>query len=111
MPLPKTEWPKTILASWEMTVGTPDMYGAACVTCASQEIPATRDPSMTPSVTSTRRALMPSGGLNALTAFDTASMPVSEEPPLANAFNRTKTMAKAISRLSAGACVYCPGTG
>ena len=27
---------------------------------------------------------MPSGGLNALTALETASMPVSEEPPLAN---------------------------
>ncbi len=39
---------------------------------------------MMPSITSTRRALMPSGGLNALTALDTASMPVSEEPPLAN---------------------------
>jgi len=39
---------------------------------------------MTPSATSTLRALSPSGGLNALTALDTASMPVSEEPPLAN---------------------------
>ena len=39
---------------------------------------------MMPSITRTRRALMPSGGLNALTALDTASMPVSEEPPLAN---------------------------
>jgi hypothetical protein len=45
---------------------------------------------MMPSITSTRRALMPSGGLNALTALDTASMPVSEEPPLANERIRLK---------------------
>ena len=54
---------------------------------------------MTPSVTSTRRALMPSGGRNALTAFETASMPVSEEPPLANARSRTKIMPNAIRPL------------
>ena len=30
---------------------------------------------------------MPSGGLNALTALETASMPVSDEPPLANDFS------------------------
>ncbi len=33
---------------------------------------------------------MPSGGLNALTALETASMPVSDEPPLANARSSTK---------------------
>ena len=62
----------------------------ACVRCASQEMPATRVPRMAPSVTSTLRALSPSGGLKALTAFDTASMPVSEEPPFANARSSTK---------------------
>ena len=40
---------------------------------------------MNPSVTSTCRALRPSGGRNAPTASDTASMPVSEAPPLAKA--------------------------
>ena len=45
---------------------------------------------MMPSATSTRRALIPSGGLNALTALDTASMPVSEAPPLANDFSSVK---------------------
>ncbi len=54
---------------------------------------------MRPSVTSTCRALMPSGGLNALTALDTASMPVSDEPPLANARSSTKTMPEAIRPL------------
>ena len=86
MPRPKTVcWPKTSPASWASTVGTPLLYGVACVTCASQEIPATSEPRITPSITSTLRALRPSGGRNALTALDTASMPVSEEPPLANA--------------------------
>ena len=32
------------------------------------------------------RACRPSGGRSALTALDTASIPVSDEPPLANAF-------------------------
>jgi hypothetical protein len=31
------------------------------------------------------RALRPSGGRSALTALETASIPVSEEPPLAKA--------------------------
>ena len=62
-------------------------------------------------MTRTRLALMPSGGLNALTALDTASMPVSEEPPFANARSRTKTIPKAIRPLCAGAWVYWPGTG
>ena len=49
-------------------------------------------------MTSTRRALRPSGGWNALTALETASMPVSDEPPLAKARNSTKTIAK-VTRL------------
>ena len=47
---------------------------------------------MAPSAMSTRRALMPSGGRNAPTASETASMPVSEAPPLANARSRVKIM-------------------
>ncbi len=46
---------------------------------------------MTPCVTRTFRAFGPSGGFSALTALDTASMPVSDEPPLANARSRVKT--------------------
>ena len=61
------------------------MYGTAWVTCASQEIPAIREREDEPWITSSWRALMPSGGRSALTALDTASIPVSEEPPLANA--------------------------
>ncbi len=61
--------------------------------CASQEMPAIKMPRMAPSVMSTLRALRPSGGLNAPTASETASMPVSDAPPLANAFSRTKIMA------------------
>ncbi len=91
---PNSEVPKTTCASWEITVGTPDTYGVACVTCASQETPATSVPRIRPSVTSTLRAFSPSGGRNALTAFDTASMPVSDEPPLANARSSTKTSPK-----------------
>ena len=48
-------------------------------------------------MTSTWRALRPSGGRNALTALDTASMPVSDEPPLAKARSRTKTRPNVIS--------------
>ena len=92
MTWPNAESPKTIFASCEMTVGTPETYGAAWVTCASQEMPATSEPRIRPSATSTLRALLPSGGRNALTALDTASMPVSDEPPLANARSSTKTM-------------------
>ncbi len=47
---------------------------------------------MRPSVTSTWRALRPSGGLNAPTASLTASMPVSDAPPLANARSSVKIM-------------------
>ncbi len=54
---------------------------------------------MTPSVTSTRRALTPSGGRNTLTALETASIPVSEEPPLAKARSSTKTIPNVISAL------------
>ena len=95
-----------------MTVGTPETYGAAWVTWASQEMPATSEPRIRPSVTSTLRALMPSGGRNALTALETASMPVSDEPPLANARSSTKTMPNAIRPLVAECPVpYCPGSG
>ncbi len=96
---PNSEVPKTILASCAITVGTPSTYGAACVACASQEIPATSEPRMSPSVTSTLRALMPSGGRNTLTALDTASMPVSDEPPFANARSSTNTSPNEISEL------------
>ena len=47
---------------------------------------------MMPSATSTRRALIPSGGRNAPTASLTASMPVSDAPPLANARSSVKIM-------------------
>ncbi len=52
---------------------------------------------MTPSVTSTVRALRPSGGLNAPTASLTASMPVSDAPPLANARSRVKIITPLMS--------------
>ena len=63
------------------------MYGVACVACASQPMPATSTPRIMPSVTRTWRAFLPSGGWNAPTASLTASMPVSDAPPLANAFS------------------------
>ncbi len=44
---------------------------------------------MDPWVTSIWRALRPSGGRRALTASETASMPVSEDPPFANALSST----------------------
>ncbi len=50
-------------------------------------MPATSRPRITPSVTRTVRAFLPSGGLNAPTASLTASMPVSDAPPLANALS------------------------
>ena len=71
----------------------------ACVTWASQETPATSVPRIKPSVTSTLRALRPSGGWNTLTALETASMPVSDEPPLAKARSSTKTRPNVISAL------------
>ena len=49
-------------------------------------------------MTSTWRALRPSGGFSALTALDTASIPVSDEPPLAKARSRVKTRATEMSR-------------
>ncbi len=55
---------------------------------------------MHPSATSTWRALRPSGGRNAPTASDTASMPVSDAPPLANARNRVRIIAYVISPLA-----------
>ena len=87
---PRKVWPKTILASWASTVGYPAVYGVAWVTCAIQPMPATRTPRMTPSVTSTLRAFLPSGGWKAPTASLTASMPVSDAPPLANARSSVK---------------------
>ena len=48
-------------------------------------------------MTSTRRALGPSGGRNAPTASLTASMPVSEAPPLANARSSVKIMTTLMS--------------
>ena len=56
------------------------MYGTAWVMCASQEMPAIRNITMAPWISRIRRALRPSGGRSALTALDTASMPVSEAP-------------------------------
>ena len=55
------------------------------MTWANQEMPAIRNATMLPWITSNCRALRPSGGRSALTALETASIPVSEEPPLANA--------------------------
>jgi len=56
------------------------------VACDSQEIPAIRKATMEPWVTRICRALRPSGGRSALTALETASIPVSEDPPLAKDF-------------------------
>ena len=53
------------------------------MTCDSQEMPPIRKATIEPWVTRICRALRPSGGRSALTALDTASIPVSEEPPLA----------------------------
>ena len=44
-------------------------------------------------MTSTRRALGPSGGRNAPTPLEMASSPVSDEPPLAKALSMMKTVA------------------
>ena len=91
-PLPKTIW-----ASWASTVGYPTMCGVACVVCASQPMPATSTPRMMPSATRTLRAFLPSGGLKAPTASLTASMPVSDAPPLANAFSSVKIITPVMS--------------
>jgi hypothetical protein len=58
-------------------------------------------------VTRTWRALRPSGGLNALTALETASMPVSDEPPLANAFSSVKIITEADQPSSAVPMCRC----
>src|SRR6202041_275940 len=63
--------PNTMPASCDITVGKPTRYGAAWVRYASPEMPATSVPRIRPSIARTRRALMPSGGLNALTAVET----------------------------------------
>ena len=54
---------------------------------------------MLPWVTRICRACLPSGGRSALTALDTASMPVSDEPPFANARPRKKMTANVHSPL------------
>ena len=45
----------------------------------------------------TRRAFMPSGFRNTLMVLETASIPVSDVPPLANARNTISTVAPIIS--------------
>ena len=89
--------PKTIWASWASTVGYPAMHGVACVMCASQPMPATSTPRMMPSATRTLRAFLPSGGWKAPTASLTASMPVSDAPPLANARSSVKIITPVMS--------------
>ena len=85
MTCPARAGPKTSLASWARTVGNAAVYGVACVTCASQEMPAIRNTTIDPCQARICRACRPSGGFSALTAFETASIPVSDEPPLAKA--------------------------
>ena len=77
-------------------MGTPLAYGTAWVMWAIQEMPAIRNITMAPWISRIRRALRPSGGRSALTALDTASMPVREDPPLANARASVSMAAKAI---------------
>ena len=66
---------------------------------------------MNPWVTRIWRALRPSGGRSALTALETASIPVSEEPPFANARASTKITPR-VSRPEPGCpwqpLQYCP---
>ena len=50
-----------------------------------------------PSATSTLRAFLPSGGWKAPTASLTASMPVSDAPPLAKARSRVKIITPVMS--------------
>ena len=45
-------------------------------------------------MTSTRRALRPWGARKALTPFDIASRPVSDDPPFANERSTTRTTTK-----------------
>src|SRR6516162_8447760 len=61
---------------------------------AKYETPATRKPSMRLIKDSVRRALTPAGGLNALTPFEIASRPVSDDPPFAKALSNTKIAAQ-----------------
>ena len=61
---------------------------------ASHEIPAIRNPTMQPCITSNWRAFRPSGGRSALTALETASIPVSDEPPFAKALAECAPMAR-----------------
>ncbi len=56
-------------------------------------------------ITSTRRALIPSGGRKVATPLEIASSPVSEEPPLAKARSTTKRLAPINSPLG------CQGVG
>ena len=48
-------------------------------------MPAIRNTTIDPCQARICRACRPSGGFSALTAFETASIPVSDEPPLAKA--------------------------
>ena len=57
---------------------------------------------------STLRAFRPSGGRNAPTASETASMPVSDAPPLANARSRVKIMTPLISPAELEPMWYAP---
>ena len=93
MTWPKPPLPKTSLASCDRTVGDPFLKGMAWVMWASSDTPSTRHPRMMLMITSTRRALGPSGGRKDPTPFEMASRPVSDDPPLAKAFSMMKTVA------------------
>ncbi len=90
---PKPPVPNTSFASCESTVGDPFLKGMAWVMCARSDTPSTRKPRMMLMVTSTRRALGPSGGRKDPTPFEMASRPVSDDPPLAKALSKMKTVA------------------
>lgn len=64
---------------------------------ASHDTPATRNPSVTAMMTSTRRALSPSGLRKLLTPLEIASSPVSDDPPLAKDPNNVSTTTPATS--------------
>ena len=50
------------LATWEITVGNPAVYGIAWVACASQEMPAIRKATMVPWVTGSAARSGPPAG-------------------------------------------------
>ena len=72
--------PEDLHPSWLITVGNPETYGVAWVKAASNDTPATSDPSTTLMTTSTRRAFGPSGGLNAPTPLEMASKRSATSP-------------------------------